>query len=47
MRTSYGYVVRDVSYKKRETYYDDETKAEKPLPPIRIGIRVTTSPRQL
>ena len=45
-RTSYGYVVRDVSF-KTETYYDDETKAEKPLPPIRIGIRVTTSPREL
>jgi hypothetical protein len=46
-RTSYGYVVRDVSFEQQEKYYDDETKVEKPLPPIRIGIRVTTSPRQL
>jgi len=47
MRTSYGYVVRDTSFKKQETYYDSETKKEKLLPPIRIGIGVTTSPRQL
>ena len=46
-RTSNGYVVRNMSFKTPQTYYDDETKAEKPLPPIRIGIRVTTSPRQL
>ena len=46
-RTSYGYVVRNMSFKAQETYYDNETKAEEPLPPIRIGIRVTTSPRQL
>lgn len=47
LTTSYGYVVRDISFKQRETYYDSETKEEKLLPPIRIGIGVTTSPRQL
>ena len=39
-KTSTGYVVRD----GKETYRDSTNNAEKPLPPIRAGMRVTTRP---
>ena len=42
-RQSFGYIVRDISDGK-ETYVDSSTNQEKVLPPIRIGIQVTTSP---
>jgi len=43
-KTSEAYIVRDLSFERKETFRDDETDEEKPLPPIRIGIKVTTSP---
>lgn len=43
-RTASGYVVRDVSGGGEETYRDFDTDQEKPLPPIKVGTRVTTSP---
>jgi hypothetical protein len=42
--TAYGYVVRNISFKGKETYTDLKTDQEKPLPPIRVGAKVTTSP---
>lgn len=43
-RTALAYVVRDLSSEGKETYRDLDTGQEKPLPPIRIGMKVTTSP---
>jgi hypothetical protein len=43
-RTAWGYIVRDISSGGKETYKDVETDREKPLPPIRVGTKVTTSP---
>jgi len=43
-KTSRGYVVRDISGDRKETYRDEATNEEKPLPAIRMGIKVTTSP---
>jgi hypothetical protein len=42
--TAYGYVVRNISFKGKETYTDLKTDQEKPLPPSRVGAKVTTSP---
>jgi hypothetical protein len=42
-RTSSGYVVRDISSDGIENYKDWETEQEKPLPPIKVGMKVTTS----
>jgi hypothetical protein len=44
IRTSMGYVVRDVSFGAKETYHDSDSDLDKPLPPIRSGIKVTTKP---
>ncbi|HEX8455808.1 MAG TPA: hypothetical protein VF656_00660 [Pyrinomonadaceae bacterium] len=43
-RTASGYIVRDISGNGKETYTDYETNREKPLPPIKVGTKVTTSP---
>jgi hypothetical protein len=43
-RTSMGYVVRDVSFGGKEIYRDSSNDQEKPLSPIRVGIKVTTRP---
>jgi hypothetical protein len=42
-RTSFGYVVRDL-FEGKERYHDSSTNQDKPLPPIRIGMKVTTNP---
>jgi hypothetical protein len=42
-RTASGYVVRDISSGGKETYKDLETGEEKPLGPVEVGMRVTTS----
>ena len=39
-RAATGYVVRDVAGK--DAYHDYETDQDKPLPPIRVGMKVTT-----
>lgn len=45
LRSSQGYVVHDLSFGGREdTYRDYATEQEKALPPIRVGIKVTSSP---
>lgn len=43
-RTASGYIVRDISGDGKETYTDAETDREQPLPPVKVGTRVTTSP---
>jgi hypothetical protein len=43
-QTATGYVVRDISSGGTETYQDFETEQKKPLPPIKVGMQVTTSP---
>jgi hypothetical protein len=43
-QTASGYIVRDISGDGKETYTDVETDREKPLPPIKVGTKVTTSP---
>ncbi|HEX7174696.1 MAG TPA: hypothetical protein VF240_05375 [Pyrinomonadaceae bacterium] len=42
-RTASGYIVRDISFRGKETYTDSDTDQEKPLPPIKVGTKVTTS----
>lgn len=42
-RTASGYVVRDISHGGKETYVDIKTDEEKPLPPVKVGVKVTTS----
>jgi len=42
-QTSEGYIVRELSSDGKETYKDFKTNQEKPLLPIRVGDRVTTS----
>ena len=43
-KTASGYIVRNISFGGKETYTDFETEQEKPLPPIKAGTKVTTSP---
>lgn len=43
-RTASGYVVRNISGGGGETYTDYETNQAKPLPPVKVGAKVTTSP---
>ena len=42
-RTASGYVVWDLPDERRETYTDFERDQLKPLPPIKVGAKVTTS----
>lgn len=42
LKTATGFVVRDTT-DGVETYHDSETDTRKPLPPVQIGTRVTTS----
>ena len=42
-RASFGYVVRNVTSNRNETFRDS-ADAERPIPPIRVGVKVTTSP---
>ena len=44
-KTASGYVVRDVSSDWQETYRDHETDQDRPLPPDRVGAKVTTGRR--
>jgi hypothetical protein len=43
-RTASGYIVRDLNSEGKETYWDIDDGQEKPLPPIKAGAKVTTSP---
>jgi len=43
-QTASGYIVRDISGGGKETYSDVESDQERPLPPIKVGTKVTTSP---
>ena len=44
-RTSRGFALYEASENgKEDTYRDDETDQEKPMPAIRVGARLTTRP---
>lgn len=43
-RISVGYVVRDISFGGKETYRNSPEEPEKPLPPVKVGMKLTTRP---
>ncbi len=42
--SSDGYIVREFTYEGKEEYWESESNNYKPFSPIRIGLKVTTSP---
>ena len=42
-QSSFGFVVRNLSFSAKETFRDEVTNEDKPIPPIRVGLKVTTS----